>query len=52
MADNNVTIDAHPDRAAEELWHGVAKASDKIGDLIGDIPAAGVQSEETRNELR
>jgi hypothetical protein len=40
-----------PDDATQELWYGVAAASDTIGDLIEHIPCSGVGGQETRSEL-
>jgi hypothetical protein len=48
---NVITLRPAVDEAAQGLWHGVATASDTIGELIENIPCCGVGGEETRNEL-
>lgn len=41
-----------PDRQAQQLYLDLSAASDRLNDLLDDLPGQTVSGEETREELR
>lgn len=48
---NIISLRPSPDPAAQELWGHVAEASDRVSELMDEIPAVSVRGEDTRREL-